>query len=106
MALVTKHYHKLYKTVGVRENLRKPGRPPRWADELSESQDFKLLYKFDFKRPAHINILEKHTYKSLLKHLSRVEPDSRPVTLLDFTSAGRTSLGPQLDLHRTSDGPQ
>ena len=41
---------------------------PRWITELSEALRFRLAYKWEFRMPRHINILETTYYKSLCKY--------------------------------------
>ena len=67
---------------------------PRWVTELSESLRFRLAYKWAFRMPRHINILETTVYKSLCKHCCIRSPDTRIPILLDSKVAlGATAHG-------------
>ena len=57
---------------------------PRWVTELSESLRFRLAYKWEFRMPRHINILETTVYMSTCKHCCIWPPDSRIPVLLEL----------------------
>ena len=56
---------------------------PEWITELCECLSFKEMFRFRFKPPGHINVNETRTYKTWLKAMSKREPDSRFVGILD-----------------------
>eukprot|EP00438_Fugacium_kawagutii_P011201 Skav235781 [mRNA] locus=scaffold3426:8173:9867:- [translate_table: standard] len=56
---------------------------PEWHHELCEFLHFHEQFRYKFKRPGHINVNEIRTYKSWIKSLAKVSPDTRFVGLLD-----------------------
>eukprot|EP00438_Fugacium_kawagutii_P009652 Skav215001 [mRNA] locus=scaffold508:1001281:1007076:- [translate_table: standard] len=62
---------------------------PEWISELADSLPFRALFKYKFRRLAHINILESQVYSSWIKHCAKSHPNSRLVGLLD----SRVTLG-------------
>ncbi len=62
---------------------------PEWIGELADSLPFRLLFKYKFKSPKHINVLESHVYASWIKYCAKQYPDSRILGLLD----SRVTLG-------------
>lgn len=44
---------------------------PDWIQELCEGVPYKELFRYKFKKPGHINILECRVYKSWLKHCAK-----------------------------------
>ena len=62
---------------------------PEWISELCESLPFRELYRFTFRKPGHINVLECRVVKSWLKMCAKRYPDSRLVALID----SRVALG-------------
>ena len=62
---------------------------PEWISELADSLPFKLLFKYHFRAPAHINVLESRVYSSWLKHCAKKHKNSRLLALLD----SRVTLG-------------
>ena len=62
---------------------------PEWISELADSLPFRTLFKYRFKRPAHINVLESQVYSTWIKHCAKQHPSSRLVGLLD----SRVTLG-------------
>ena len=62
---------------------------PEWISELADSLPFRLLFKYHFRRPAHINVLESQVYSSWIKHCAKTHPSSRIIGLLD----SRVTLG-------------
>lgn len=62
---------------------------PEWISELADSLPFRTLFKYRFKKPSHINILESQVYSSWIKHCAKSHPNSRLVGLLD----SRVTLG-------------
>ena len=42
---------------------------PEWIGELADSLPFRLLFKYKFRAPKHINVLESHVYGSWIKYL-------------------------------------
>ena len=69
----------------------------QWVSELCRSLKWKKLLQFRFRKANHINVNESLSFRSLVKHLSKDEPGSRFVALLDSkvvigsTSKGRSS---------------
>ena len=57
--------------------------PPLWVAELATSLDFNELFRYRFKKPGHINILEQRALKSVFKVWARIAPSTRAVALLD-----------------------
>ena len=77
---------------------RRPAhKPPRWIADLSLTLQWKVLLQYRFKRVNHINVNEELSFRSLLKHLAKTEPNSRFGALLDSrvtigcNSKGRSS---------------
>ena len=62
---------------------------PEWIGELADSLPFRLLFKYKFRAPKHINVLESHVYGSWIKYCAKQYPDSRILGLLD----SRVTLG-------------
>eukprot|EP00438_Fugacium_kawagutii_P034033 Skav222219 [mRNA] locus=scaffold552:275929:282761:+ [translate_table: standard] len=67
---------------------------PEWLSELSNSVDFRELFRYRFKRPGHINVNESRTYKSWIKFMAKHEPHTRFAGLLDSrVTIGASSKG-------------
>jgi len=56
---------------------------PEWIGELADSLPFRLLFKYKFKAPKHINVLESHVYGSWIKYCAKQHSQSRILGLLD-----------------------
>ena len=56
---------------------------PEWVEDLCEGLHYQELFRYRFKQSGHINCLECRTYKSWIKHCSKVHVNSRLVALLD-----------------------
>lgn len=56
---------------------------PEWVTELCDSLPFKLLFKYRFRKPNHINVNEARTYKSWIKSSAKSHCDTRLVGVLD-----------------------
>ena len=63
--------------------LRVPHEDPEWIGELCDSLPFQECFRYKFRKSGHINVNEARTYKSFIKSVSRSEPNSRIVGLLD-----------------------
>ena len=56
---------------------------PEWVSELCRSLVFKELFRYNFRKPGHINVNESRVYKSWVKSLARRGSPLRAVGLLD-----------------------
>ena len=51
---------------------------PEWISELCRSLPFRELFRYNFKKPDHINVNESRVYKSWVKSLARGVPTLGP----------------------------
>ncbi len=63
--------------------LRVPHEDPEWIGELCDSLPFRECFRYRFRKAGHINVNEARTYKSFVKFVSKSEPNSRVIGLLD-----------------------
>ncbi len=68
---------------GPQYPFRAPHEDPEWIGELCDSLPFRECFRYNFRKPGHININEARTYKIFIKAVSKTEPNSRIVGLLD-----------------------
>ena len=54
-----------------------------WVRDFGRSLEWRKLLQFRFRKLNHININESLAFRTLIKHLSKEEPSSRFVALLD-----------------------
>eukprot|EP00438_Fugacium_kawagutii_P010778 Skav220890 [mRNA] locus=scaffold3880:13453:20349:+ [translate_table: standard] len=67
---------------------------PEWIGEIADSLPFKTLFKYKFKSPNHINVLESQVYSSWIKHCAKCYAHSRVIGLLDSrVTIGAASKG-------------
>ena len=59
---------------------------PEWISELADSLPFKLLFKYHFRAPAHINVLESRVYSSWLKHCAKKHQEFAAASVVRLSS--------------------
>ena len=69
-------------------------RPPPWLVEMVRSLDWAVVVAYDFKTPAHINVLEYTAYNSLAKYCAkRLDGHRIPVCLDSSVTVGSSAHG-------------
>lgn len=70
---------------GIKPPERPFSSPPHWIEELSKSMHWRKLLQYPLKKTNHININERPSYHSWLKHVAKTSPHphSRFCALLD-----------------------